>query len=381
MDVLLVVWDGGGNVPPFVSAGRELFGRGHVVRCLGPDRLRTVFGGAGVDFRATRHSPAFDPMEPLSLEVSQRRQGEVFFGDGYRHDVAAEVARKRPDVVVVDCFLAAAQSELEAQGMPHAVLLHTLASWFVPFWDRALLAPTNAVRERIGLPVVGSIVEAWANATRVLVTSTPLLEADDPGPRRLRSLRHVGPVGVAEDGPHGWSAAGRAGSEPLVLVAFSTTAMGQEEALGSVVTALARLPVRALLTVGRAIDPAALPSAPNVRVVTWAPHADVLPHAALVITHAGHGTVCAALSGGVPLLCMPLGRDQAFIAERVRDLGAGMRVPSDSEPDVIAAAVTALLNEPAFRESAGRAAEAIREIGDGAVNLVDELEAAVAAQP
>jgi len=29
-----------------------------------------------------------------------------------------------------------------------------------------------------------------------------------------------------------------------------------------------------------------------------------------VITHAGHGSVLKALAAGVPLVCMPLGRDQ-----------------------------------------------------------------------
>jgi len=36
----------------------------------------------------------------------------------------------------------------------------------------------------------------------------------------------------------------------------------------------------------------------------------VFPLADLVITHAGHGTLMRALSHGLPLVCLPMGRDQ-----------------------------------------------------------------------
>ena len=52
-------------------------------------------------------------------------------------------------------------------------------------------------------------------------------------------------------------------------------------------------------------------SAPdNVTVTRWARHAEVLPHCSAVITHGGHGTVMKALIAGVPLIVVPLGRDQ-----------------------------------------------------------------------
>ena len=43
----------------------------------------------------------------------------------------------------------------------------------------------------------------------------------------------------------------------------------------------------------------------------------MLPHAALVVTHAGWQTINAALADGVPLVCVPDGRDQPDNAARV----------------------------------------------------------------
>lgn len=236
MDVLMVLWDGGGNVPPFLGIGRELVRRGHHVRCLGPEALREPVEREGMAFVATRRGAPFDPREPLPLEESQRKQGAVFFGDGYAKDVAAELERQRPDVVVVDCFLAAAQAELERRDLPHAVLVHTLPTWFVTLWDEVLLVPKNAMHARSGLAAVGSVVECWAAAARVLVTSTPLLEVAHRELDRLTNIRYTGPVVTA--GAMAIEHEGPSLSEPLVLVTFSTTAMGQDLPLRSVVQAL-----------------------------------------------------------------------------------------------------------------------------------------------
>jgi hypothetical protein len=43
----------------------------------------------------------------------------------------------------------------------------------------------------------------------------------------------------------------------------------------------------------------------NAVVVRYVPHGEVLPAAAATVTHAGHGTIAAALAHGVPLVCLP----------------------------------------------------------------------------
>jgi UDP:flavonoid glycosyltransferase YjiC (YdhE family) len=87
----------------------------------------------------------------------------------------------------------------------------------------------------------------------------------------------------------------------------------------------------------------------------------VLPEAAVVVTHAGLGTVHAALAHGLPLVCLPLGRDQPDNAARVEWHGAGLRLSPDSSPVVIRAAVERVLREPAFAASARRLSAAFSE--------------------
>jgi UDP:flavonoid glycosyltransferase YjiC (YdhE family) len=100
----------------------------------------------------------------------------------------------------------------------------------------------------------------------------------------------------------------------------------------------------------------------------------VFPHGAAIVTHAGHGTVMRALACGVPLLCLPMGRDQDDNAARVVARGAGLRLSRSAAPPRIAAAVRRLLREPGFRTNAGRLGRII-ERDVAADRAVEELEA------
>lgn len=147
--------------------------------------------------------------------------------------------------------------------------------------------------------------------------------------------------------------------EPLVLVGLSSTWMDQVPVLQRIAEALGRLPVRGVITTGPAIEPAALTAPDNVSVVRAAPHGEVLKHAAAVVTHGGHGTVAKSLAAGVPLACMPLGRDQPDVAARVVRAGAGLRVDAGADVGAIADATCRLLREPSYTEAARALATAI----------------------
>jgi UDP:flavonoid glycosyltransferase YjiC (YdhE family) len=132
-------------------------------------------------------------------------------------------------------------------------------------------------------------------------------------------------------------------------------------ALRRIVRALSTLPVRAVVTVGPALSPDDLASAENVFVCRSAPHSQLLSHAAAVVTHAGHGTAVRSLAAGVPLLCMPMGRDQNDNAARVVARGAGLRVNAKAGVKKIQQAIRELLQSPRYRENAQKLGKQIVE--------------------
>jgi UDP:flavonoid glycosyltransferase YjiC (YdhE family) len=144
-------------------------------------------------------------------------------------------------------------------------------------------------------------------------------------------------------------------------VSLSTTPQNQVGTLQRVIDALGAIRVRGLVTTGPAVDPGSLRVPGNVAVRHSAPHTVVFQQGSLVVTHAGHGTVIRALAAGVPLLGLPMGRDQPDVAARVVHRGAGLRLSPKRSAAAIAAAVQRLLQEPGFVQAARLLSGAIAE--------------------
>jgi UDP:flavonoid glycosyltransferase YjiC (YdhE family) len=100
----------------------------------------------------------------------------------------------------------------------------------------------------------------------------------------------------------------------------------------------------------------------------------VLAEASVVVTHAGHETVLKALAAGVPLVCVPMGREQGDNTVRVLRLGAGVRVSEKAPPDQIAAAVSEILEHPHYASAARRFADVLAQEAANVPNAADEAE-------
>jgi MGT family glycosyltransferase len=367
MRYLFVTVDGGGNLYPELALASRLARRGHDARFLGNRSQRMAIERAGFGFAPYESAPDIDATasETSRFKDWANDPGMVFaalcdhiwFGPArqFAQDVAAEIERHPADALAADYFLYGALAAAEKARIPTAVLWHTtFGEWEV--LNQGLPA-LNAARAEIGLPPLQSVFEQYRRMNRVLVlTSEPFDFAISPM-ELPRNVRHVGPQLMPGLGGGRWMDESQ--QPPLVLVSLSTTYQAQEDALLRVAHALGTLPVRALVTTGPAVSlQTDLPG--NVEVSAWTNHADVLPHAALVITHAGMGTVMAAMAHGVPMLCLPMGRDQDGNAARVEHLGLGRVLAADSSAAGIAAAVRDALADPALRRNALRQAGMIR---------------------
>ncbi|HEX2204188.1 MAG TPA: nucleotide disphospho-sugar-binding domain-containing protein, partial [Longimicrobium sp.] len=290
-------------------------------------------------------------------------------------------------------------------GVPRVVLFHLPEYLPGPgrpaagpgFLPRADLAGRvrDALATRLFLGILKGYVPAYDDARRAcglapLGTAAALVNQFHAADRRLiltseafdfpiapppPNVRYVGPVLDDPDWAGEWRSPWPDGDpRPLVVASLSSTFQDQRGALRRIAAALGRLEVRGLVTLGPAMAGERLDLPANVVAVPAAPHARVFPHAAAVVTHAGHGTVMRALAHGLPLLCLPMGRDQDDNAARVVARGAGLRLRPSASPARIAAALRRLLGDPAFGREAARLGEIIRA-DVAADRAVAELEA------
>jgi UDP:flavonoid glycosyltransferase YjiC (YdhE family) len=229
----------------------------------------------------------------------------------------------------------------------------------------------NAHRATLGLQPVRSFMDMMDRVDRHVILTSPAF--DFPSASPLPNVRYAGPV---LDDPV-WAAPWHnpwplAHPDPLVLVGLSTTFQNQGRLVQRLLAAVGGLPVRALVTVGPSLDPQQYTAQANTHVVASAPHSQVLPLVSAMVTHAGHGSVIRSLAHGVPLVCLPMGRDQNDVAARVVYRGAGLRLSASAKVAPIRAALERVLGEPGFRASAQKLGEAVRRDA-AASTAVDEL--------
>jgi MGT family glycosyltransferase len=245
----------------------------------------------------------------------------------------------------------------------------------VALFNRGLPAVNRARTDR-GLPPLRDALEHFDRAQRVLVLTSESF--DFHGYSHPQHLRYVGSTLAdppwVEDWHSPWD---EDDSRPLVIVSFSSTYMAQERVLARAISGLSRVDARVLVTTGPTIDPASFRAGDNTIVVRSAPHAQLFPGTAVVVTHAGMGTVTRALAAGVPLVCVPMGRDQLDVAARVVYAGAGIRLRPSAKPDAIRAAVERVIREPRFRTAAARIGASITADATAQRGLT-ELEALAA---
>jgi MGT family glycosyltransferase len=394
---LFAITDGGGTVPADTSVIRALVARGHDVRVLADAVLAPDVESTGAEHVPWDEAPQRPDLSPESMliqdwdaktpfEAFARARDGVMVGPAalFAADVRRELQRRPADVVVGNIFLFGAQIGAEAEGVPFAFLVPNLLSFpgsgtpplgpglkpargpLGRLRDAALtrvmgrlfdkgLDQLNEVRRANGLEPIASVLQNFERADRLLMLTSRAFDYEgfSPPPNvRVVGPRLDDPVWVGD-----WSPP--PGDGPLVLVGMSSTYMDHADVLQRVASALGELAVRGVVTTGPTIPVDAIDAPPNVTVVQRAPHSEVLRHASAVVTHAGHGTVIKALAAGVPVVAIPLGRDQLDNAARVAHHGAGLRLKPKAKPEAIARAVRRVIDEPSFATGAERLAAAI----------------------
>ena len=112
-----------------------------------------------------------------------------------------------------------------------------------------------------------------------------------------------------------------------MLVAPSTAQDPAHRLLRAALRGLADEPVRVLASWNRRPLRGPVPVPANARLVEWMSYSQAMPEAALVVCHAGHGTLMRALTLGRPVLAVPHAGDMPENAARVAGRAPGVRLP------------------------------------------------------
>ena len=363
MRVLMVHWDGGGNMPPQRALARELKRRGHDIHVLTHNTLAETVIKDGGTFHALDTVPQYDPTQPHSYdEENAFLQHHVCGSPAFAADFLNAYDALSPDVCLVDAMLITTLNAAIERGLYFAAVDHLA-------WNPAGAAFLNSFAAALPGRAAGSTFYGLLDRVPlVLATSYPEFGTQ---PDVAPHIHFVGPIREPV-APAPWPR--RFPDRPFVLVSLSSTFQEQDATLRRICDALAPLPLEVLVTTGWSIAPEALVVSGCIEARSFAPHDAVLPSVDLVLTHAGLGTLMYSAGVGAPCLCLPNGRDQNNNAARVATLGLGRVLSPNATPPEIREAVKDMLRDETLHATCQSFAARVNRFGDlaRAADLVEE---------
>jgi len=258
-------------------------------------------------------NPEDEPLTSPDLQREERTMREAFAGRGARRhaQVVTELAREwKPDIIVRDEVDFGTAIAAQALKIPCASVMVLLAGGLIR--PDVVAEPLDALRAEYGLAPDPSL----ATLQRDLLIM--------PAPPSLRDPRFPLPSDTfwcRPDHTMPRAAGTGAGARPTVYFTLGTIDTFRE-LFAKVLAGVRDLPVNLVVTVGSRLDPASFgPQPDHIRIESFIPQDEILPHCDLVIAHGGSGTLIGALAHGLPSLLIPLGADQPHNSRRCVELG------------------------------------------------------------
>jgi MGT family glycosyltransferase len=158
----------------------------------------------------------------------------------------------------------------------------------------------------------------------------------------------------------------------LVYLSLGSLGSADVNLMNRLTSFLAEAPHRFVVSMGPLGEQVRL--GPNMWGAEFLPQPKVLPLVDLVITHGGNNTVTECLHHGKPMVVLPLFWDQYDNAQRVKEIGAGLRLsPYEVTGPELLGAINGLLADRATLERLGTTSGRIRA-RQGTLKAADLIE-------
>ena len=155
-------------------------------------------------------------------------------------------------------------------------------------------------------------------------------------------------------------------SKKVIYISLGTVLNQNKDFYRNCIKAFADSEYEVMMSVGNKTDIAALGTIPdNIKVRNYADQIAILKNADVFITHCGMNSVNESLYFGVPMILFPQHSEQRAVAERVAELGAGVKLKR-TKPALLAKAVEAVMTDQRYRNSACRLSESFKNTGGAA---------------
>jgi len=371
-----------GHTNPTLGVVRELSSRGHEVWYYSYESFREKIEAAGARFVACDQ---FDTEQKLTPQEAARIGKDLALSIRVLVDttlalddtVCRHMEELRPDCIVADSMAVWGKAVAQKLGIPFVSSTTTFA--FNQHSARVMkqspmellsllfaMPRINRDLKRLqakGYPIknILDIIQNDDNTHTVVYTSPEFQPCADTFSDKYA---FVGPSIRPVQTPFVKT------KEKLVYISMGTVNNDMLHLYRQLINALADTPYQVVLSVGNMVsleDFGALPE--HISVHNHVDQIGVLEQADVFVSHCGMNSVNESLYFGVPLVMLPQTPEQNGVAERVLELGAGMKL---ADPANIQNTVAQVLNNPAFREKAAAISAGFRRC-TGAKGAADKI--------
>lgn len=378
-----------GHTNPTLGVVRELVARGNQVWYYSYDLMREKIESAGAVFVSCDD---YDMEQKLTPKDAVRVGKDMAFSMRILADttlalddkVCAAMAQLRPDCIVADSMAVWGKAVAMKLGIPFVsstttfafnrhsakIMKQSVGSLFAMLLSMPRIHRQIRRLQEKGYPVRSflDIIQNDDDTHTIVYTSPEFQPCADTFSDKYAFV-----------GPSIRPAVGevRKTGERLVYVSMGTVNNDMLPLYRRCIAALARIKCQVILSVGGLVSMDAFGNLPEqVEVFPQVDQIAVLQKADVFLTHCGMNSVSESLYFGVPLVMLPQTKEQEGVAERVRQLGAGIRLKRSDETAILDA-VNRVLADDSFRKSAAVIADGFRRCS-GAGGAADKILAVCA---
>ncbi len=371
-----------GHTNPTVEVVRQLTAMGHQVRYYSFEPFREKLEAAGAEVICCDEALPPQPKD-LDKKVGRDFAALVEMVTDTTLTLEGKVCREleefKPDVVVSDSVCFWGKLFAKKLGIPYVCSTTTFA---FNQHSAQLMKPKagELLRSLLGMPRIGRKMALLRQHGYPVEKVTDLLQNDNETNAIVYTSRDFQPM--AETFSERYAFVGPSvpereeqvpvKSRPLVYVSLGTVMHDRKRFCKDCVAALADMNVDAVLSVGTAENLKTLGQLPpHIQAAERVDQLAVLRRADVFLTHCGMNSASEAIWYGIPTVLAPQQSEEAAIADRMEELGMGLRLNAE-DPDHIREALEKVLADSSYKERTERIAKSFREAG-GAKRAADYI--------
>ena len=374
-----------GHTNPTLAVVRELVSRGHQVWYYSYQLMRRKIEAAGATFVPCDD---YDMEQHLSPKDSVRVGKDMAFSTKILVDttlalddaVCAEMERLRPDCIVADSMAVWGKAVALKLGIPFVsstttfafnrhsakIMKQGLGDLFKMLFAMPEVTKHIKRLQAKGYPVnnILDILQNDDNTHTIVYTSPQFQPCSETFSHRYAFVGpSIRPVSTPFEKKR----------EKLVYISMGTVNNDMLPLYQRCIAALGDTGYQVVLSVGSLVPLEAFGPLPsNVALYPTVDQIALLEKADAFLTHCGMNSVSEGLYFGVPLILLPQTSEQKGVAERVRQLNAGILLEKTT-PEAIRAAVDTALSDPHYKKNALAIGEGFRNCS-GAKGAADKIE-------